>query len=688
MLGSSIWGKLIRIAGNDESLTIPSLIQMTDNIHFFGRIPQPISQGHEANNGNATSFSHETQFAIPCVYISSTHFSIKKINNDANDNNKTQYLLTDYSKNGTFVNNLLVGKDKTMEIEDGFSISIHYKNVVKILYRFNTIDHNNNNASHNKDKSTSQSTKLFINGLKAPDDVIVESLNQHIQSLTEENKNNEIRIQNQLQNIENITKELELMTRKYNHFIENDFEEMKTIANERKDTIIALEGNLNAIQARFHKINEQLDENKDEVKELKLKNQGLMDDNKHNTIKLNNRESLLEEANKSLGNEQNKRIKLEKENQKLLYDLQESEKLTERMAIANQALQDLVAQRDQTIVDLKHNYNKNNDNNINGTVDGSCKSFASPPLSNHSHNNDNNGPGQAQGPEKIISDYDCTQVPLPILDTNMIVTLNETNLQKNNYYSQLNNKNYDNKIISENNHIIIKTNDKEENKSILSQNTNNSTSKRRTSQQNNDDNNINLSQHSKKRKHTGISSPIPERAMTRSQLSQQSKVSNYSNNSNINKNNNKRMKSNKKSLIMDEHEENDEDENYESPIERVVHDSNNNNNPNKLLRVQTASANNDNILADETINPILNNTTAMEANADYWNNNDNISNNNNNNNSNNNNISSNSIIMDESIYERNGDISPTMVHNHMNEEEGQRQASLDFDNSYVSDYHN
>jgi chromosome segregation ATPase len=342
------WGKLVRSGGVDESLTIPSVVQLTDKECFFGRFSQPVKD---------PKYKHETQFVLPCLFVSSTHFSVLIDSSEA----KPKYYIKDYSKNGTFLNDRLIGNEK-MEIDEQSEISLKYKNTVKITYRFKKIednfekpkakqfvDHNNNN---NNSENESIRSNLQQQSNQVKNDLLSESFAQQIVMFQEESKKQELRIASNISQIETLNKELDVSNKKIRNQEKTLDGNLKEIS-ELKERISATEANYSAIEARNYKILEQLDEHRLEIKDLKIKNATLHDDLKHKSNQLESRQSLIDEVNKCLTIEKQARIESEKKLRLVHQKLSEAEAQNGRVSIANQALQDIIVENETVINNLK-----------------------------------------------------------------------------------------------------------------------------------------------------------------------------------------------------------------------------------------------------------------------------------------------------------------------------------------------
>jgi FHA domain len=135
-MSTNNWGKLVRVVGGSDSELIPEVILLFDQKNFFGRVP----------NADTSKFSHIQQFVIPLPYLSSTHFCIETIS--SNDGMETSFMITDYSRNGTFFRHKQdtqnpdkrkvesMGSSKTAVICDGDEIILMFRNEITVIYTF------------------------------------------------------------------------------------------------------------------------------------------------------------------------------------------------------------------------------------------------------------------------------------------------------------------------------------------------------------------------------------------------------------------------------------------------------------------------------------------------------------------------------------------------------------------------
>ena len=336
----SMWGKLIRIGG-DETTQVASRFALTDDIVFFGRVssitPDPGGQ-----------FSHKQQFAIPCVYVSSTHFSISvyyepvSINNDvaaegvkdtSNVSLQPHFRIQDFARNGTFLNGELIGMKNCKDLKEGDEISLRYKGKILIVYKFEGVsinvhegpsahEHLAQSSPTRRGSGTSQPTpnkQAAFQGQmsSATKNLLAESLAQQIVVLQEEAVVSNSRIAAQCQQIDHFHLELEKTHRKVKNEEKLREEAMKEVI-ELKEQITAMNSNQTALEARAKILHDENEELEKYVKDLKTKVNQLQDELKEKANQVEKRSNLLEDSNRALQEEQSHRQLVEAQ----LHDVQ------------------------------------------------------------------------------------------------------------------------------------------------------------------------------------------------------------------------------------------------------------------------------------------------------------------------------------------------------------------------------
>ena len=330
--------KLIRIGGIEENTAIPTEICIpplsssdAPSSCFVGRFAVP------ANNA---LFTHTSQTVIPCLFISSTHFSIS-VRKDDFDAKSYIVVLRDHSRNGTFLNGKIVGKEEK-QLKEGDEISLQYKGTVHILYKF-TIDNENEVAIPDE---------MVLSSPKRSDNFTTDAFIQQLNALREENTKQDIRLQSILSEKESLSKALDVANRKCraNEKLIENFEKENAELKERVHTLTA---NASSIEARNIILQDNLEEAKAEIRELKSKLNSLSEDLKHKSMQLENRQSLVDKGSKAIAHEKSLRQAAETENQKLNIKLKESLSQNERIVTANETLQDMISDLEASVAQSK-----------------------------------------------------------------------------------------------------------------------------------------------------------------------------------------------------------------------------------------------------------------------------------------------------------------------------------------------
>ncbi len=369
-----VWGKLARSGGNEESLTIPSVFQMVDPISYFGRFPVP-------NPKAEFVFSHSTQFVLPALYISSTHFAIEF------DSDSNKYYVSDYSRNGTYVNDELVGCDLTSkpakphrkELKNNDLIAIKYKNIDKITYVFSVVvsadeppqqqpqpmdtgvgvpspaqplssnvsatpaslsgkkSKNRNNNGGGKD----QQEELHSSPLKKADSLTSEIFQQQLTTLQQEMKRLENKNKVITEQYDNLTKENERLIRKSRQD-EKNLAELAKDLEDLKERNNHLETDTSALKARSTILQEQYDDLLIETKDWKHKHAALQSEWQEKANLLDNHRQMIEDINRLLFSEKNKNKLLESQVTSLKSEVAKSEERVNRLTNGNQALQEII----------------------------------------------------------------------------------------------------------------------------------------------------------------------------------------------------------------------------------------------------------------------------------------------------------------------------------------------------------
>ena len=236
-----IWGRLCRTGGSDESPIVPNNIPLSEIPSYVGRTNQP---------GPTVGDSGVIQSVIPCLFISSTHFSIKVIKGESD----RTYKLNDFSKNGTFLNGTAI-KGET-EIKHGDEVSLRYKNVERLIYKFEACEGTMDEADRQHNIAPMRI-----------DHETQDVFEHQIEALRAENISSEARIAAKTTELETVARDLDLANRKIRsnetqlaskdkELSEKDKELVgkDKELSELKDKMRETEDNLHAVEARNCKI--------------------------------------------------------------------------------------------------------------------------------------------------------------------------------------------------------------------------------------------------------------------------------------------------------------------------------------------------------------------------------------------------------------------------------------------------
>ena len=339
-----MWGVLTRTGGSEDATNVPSTIPLIDEECFFGRFSAPPKQPDN-------KFTHTTQVLIPCLFVSSTHFSMNKIDNR---DGTCSYSITDHSRNGTYINGQLVGQNKTVPISNDMEISLLYKNKVRILYKFAAVDNSKDCGISFLSRST-RSIPGYGNGtdsMKSQTEAVTDHLTKQITVLQEENKTLEEKVREQSTTATTATAELEKYTTK-NASLEKTIETLQNEKNDLIERLTAAESHSSAIEARSCKLQDQLDETQVNLRDLRNKNISMTEELERKITQLEARNSLMENNNKTMSAEHNRVTKLEQQCKQLELTIQQSNQRIETLSTANQALQGVVSDNDITIIKLR-----------------------------------------------------------------------------------------------------------------------------------------------------------------------------------------------------------------------------------------------------------------------------------------------------------------------------------------------
>jgi hypothetical protein len=353
-----VWGKLIRNGGTETDSAIPSQIELSDSACFFGRFPEPVKSPD-------SKFVHVKQTVIPCLFISSTHCSIRL------DRATGRCYMNDYSRNGTYVDGVVLTATETAgrEVKDGSEVSFKYKNVIRLSYRL-CIESTLESGHFDSEAPTlqvpvssttgssfhmgvaSQSLDPSLASRKRQAEESHDILSKQLSLLQEQERLLDERLRHKEQQLDSVSGELEASNR-YSLSLETSMAAKDKLCAELKADMMSLQANLSAIEARNSNIQQEYDECKRELKELKAKNSSILTEAQHKASQLDVWRSLVEESTKAYALEKSNRVDTEEACARLRHRLRELTEQLENMKTANQVLQDMVSDLESLNANLK-----------------------------------------------------------------------------------------------------------------------------------------------------------------------------------------------------------------------------------------------------------------------------------------------------------------------------------------------
>eukprot|EP00598_Pedospumella_elongata_P009127 CAMPEP_0184992846 /NCGR_PEP_ID=MMETSP1098-20130426/42850_1 /TAXON_ID=89044 /ORGANISM="Spumella elongata, Strain CCAP 955/1" /LENGTH=760 /DNA_ID=CAMNT_0027518557 /DNA_START=26 /DNA_END=2308 /DNA_ORIENTATION=+ len=348
------WGYLERIGGIEDATTVPQKIQLQDSDCFVGRFAEPVKAPD-------SKFTHKSQTLIPCLFVSSTHFSVGMTESPGHPR---AYYIRDFSRNGTYLNGELVGPNKTAVFNDGAEISLLYKNKVRILYRFREEGVAVKDSApipspvpvKDEARDDQEESSRFAS-MRSQADSVEFALNKQIALLQEESKQLETRNQQQASRIAALAADLHRAAEK-NTSLDRVVATLEAEKSDLTERLSSSESNTAAVEARNQKLEEQVEASKSELRDLRAKNTQLAEDLQTKTAQLDARIALMENSNKTMTNEKSKWTKLENKYSAACEQLEQRQEQIDRMQLAAQALQDILSDRDASLALAKQRYEK------------------------------------------------------------------------------------------------------------------------------------------------------------------------------------------------------------------------------------------------------------------------------------------------------------------------------------------
>eukprot|EP01035_Chromulina_nebulosa_P028395 gene28395-37481_t len=261
-------------------------------------------------------------------------------------------IIKDHSRNGTYLNGVIIGKEEEKHLKDGDEITLQYRGIVQICYKFVcSAPEDNNDALHDGNDDS------ILTSPKKSDNFLNDAFMQQLNALKEENSRQELRLQSILVDKEATSKSLENYIRK-NRAQEKIIESMEKEAAETKERLQTSTVNAASIEARNVILQDSLEEAKGEIRELKSRVTTLSDDLKHKSMQLENRQSLVDKGSKAVAQEKALRQGAEIECKNLASKLKDSLQQNERIVTANETLQDMISELETALVGTKEENRK------------------------------------------------------------------------------------------------------------------------------------------------------------------------------------------------------------------------------------------------------------------------------------------------------------------------------------------
>lgn len=323
---STVWAKLIRCGGLEDNMAVPSFVPLCDNANFIGRFAQPVPSAEQ-------TFTHESQFVIPCLFISSTHFGISIEHNGSS----RRYLLSDFSRNGTYLNGELVGTTPK-DIHDGDEITLKYKDKVRIAYRFSVLETPAPAPLAESVASVDGSTELFT---------------AQIASLQAEADALEKKLAAQSEQMEALVVELE-KSQKKGRADEKALAATATELADWKERALAAEANMSAAMARTVVLEDEVKEQAEDLRNVRTRLTNALEEAKDKSNQLDARKKVIDDGNKVLAVEKAHRLRAEGTVSDCHKQMDVLADKCAKLTQANQALQDIVTETEQQLSVAQH----------------------------------------------------------------------------------------------------------------------------------------------------------------------------------------------------------------------------------------------------------------------------------------------------------------------------------------------
>jgi pSer/pThr/pTyr-binding forkhead associated (FHA) protein len=233
------WGQIVQIGGND----------VTDDVPTKWCFP------NELNEIVIGRLDESSSYILNKAYVSAKHLVIRRT---CEGDGIEQYVIEDYSSNGTYINGELVGKGKCKNIRNNDQISFKFRGVEKLVFKFMINDSNEESEPPLKCQRIQNKRS---HGSLAEIDI---SASKRINALEREIQQQDLRITNQSTKLESSAREYGNLQTTYLATREA-LNEKENELTEAKQTRLMLESSLAAMEARCRNLDDSVSNMKTQV---------------------------------------------------------------------------------------------------------------------------------------------------------------------------------------------------------------------------------------------------------------------------------------------------------------------------------------------------------------------------------------------------------------------------------------
>lgn len=203
----------------------------------------------------------DNTFAIPKAYVSGCHFSISA------EKDKNKYFLTDFSSNGTYLNDVRVGKGNKVEIKPVDRISLRFKTKVQAEFEFRLPEVAKTNfEDEGPSIKTQRKTANKLSNLHMAEDGHSNdtATTMRIAALERDNQLQEQRISTYITKLESSAREVSNLQREL-HELREKVHEKDSALSEEKQNLAAVESVKVALEARCRSLDDSIAHFKSQV---------------------------------------------------------------------------------------------------------------------------------------------------------------------------------------------------------------------------------------------------------------------------------------------------------------------------------------------------------------------------------------------------------------------------------------